>query len=147
MLKIYRTYIRSKLDYGSPVYTLAAVTPTDMLNTVLTDALRVSTGAFKSTPTDNFRILANEMKLLHTDHRRNYLNLRSYRRNYLNLGYFCQAKNNTNNTATQHVRSLCYQTLFRNKAIFQPLSPRIQQRIEKYQLKNSLYTHYSLTRS
>ena len=122
MLKIYRTYIRAKLDYGAPVYSSAAATTLDKLNTVVTDALRIATGAFKSTPTDSLHILANEMKL-------------SHRRDYLSLRYFYKTKSNTSNPATQHLIPLCYRTLFRNKAIPQPLSLRIQQSIEKYQLR------------
>ena len=121
MLRIYRTYIRSKLEYGALVYSSAAATTLDKLNTVVTDALRISTGAFKSSPTDSLHILVNERKL-------------SHRRDYLSLRYFYK-KSNTNNPATQDMTPIYYSTLFRNKAIPQPLSLRIQHSIEKYQLR------------
>ena len=59
-LKIYHTYIRAKLDYGSPAYASAAPTILNTLNSIATEALRIATGAFKSTPVDTLHILANE---------------------------------------------------------------------------------------
>ena len=37
MLKIYRTYMRAKLDYGAPIYSSAAAITLDKLKTVVTD--------------------------------------------------------------------------------------------------------------
>ena len=73
--------MRAKLDYGAPIYSSAAAITLDKLKTVVTDALRISTGAFKSTPTDSLHILANEMKF-------------SHRRDYLSLRYFYKSKSN-----------------------------------------------------
>ena len=74
-MKIYRTYIRSKLYYDAPIYASEASTIFQSLNTITTEAIRIATGAFRSTPTATLHVLANEMTL---EHRRAYLSLRYY---------------------------------------------------------------------
>ena len=106
-LKIYRMYIRAKLDYGAPVYASASPTLLNSLNVITTEAIRIATGAFKSTPTKSLYLLANEMKL-------------QYRREYISLRYFYKIKSLTNNPATPHLIPLAYRTLFRNKEIAMP---------------------------
>ena len=75
IMKIYRMYINAKLDYGAPVYASASKAILDTLNPITTEALRIATGAFISTPTDTLYVLTNEIKL---DHRRSYLSIRYY---------------------------------------------------------------------
>ena len=60
LMKIYRTYVRSKLDYGSIVYASATQTKLQKLDVVATEALRIATGAFVSTPLESLYVLANE---------------------------------------------------------------------------------------
>ena len=75
LVKIYRTYVRSKLDYGSIVYTSATQTELQKLDVVANEALRIATGAFASTPVESLYVLANESKLAE---RRETLSLRYY---------------------------------------------------------------------
>ena len=49
LMKSYEMYIRSKLDYGSPLYASASDTLLKTLNSIATEAIRIATGAFKST--------------------------------------------------------------------------------------------------
>ena len=63
LLRIYRALIRSKIDYGCIVYGSASETALKHLDVVVNDAMRISTGAFKSTPIKNLNILCNEPEL------------------------------------------------------------------------------------
>ena len=47
---IYRTLIRSKIDYGSIVYDSAALQDLKALETTANEAMRIASGCFKSTP-------------------------------------------------------------------------------------------------
>lgn len=50
MLRLYRALIRSKLDYGSSIYATAKPQILNTLNPVHNSALRLCTGAFRSSP-------------------------------------------------------------------------------------------------
>ena len=71
LLHVYRLIIRPKLDYGSIIYGSASNTILQQLDAVHHDALRISTGAFKSTPVENLYILCTEPSL--ADRRRDIL--------------------------------------------------------------------------
>ena len=101
-MKIYRTYIRSKLNHGSPIYASAASTILQSLNTITTEAIRIATGAFRSTPTATLHVLANEMTLEH-------------RRAYLSLRYYYKIKNSKRYPATLHLIPVTYKTLLETR--------------------------------
>ena len=61
LLKVYRAFIRAKLDYGAIVYGSASKSALNSLNGAVTEALRICTGSFKTTPIENLHILTNEM--------------------------------------------------------------------------------------
>ena len=103
-MKIYRMYIRAKFDYGAPAYASASSTLLNSLNVIATEAIRIATGAFKSTPTESLYMLANEMKL-------------QYRREYLSLRYCHKIKSLTDSPATPYLIPLAYRTLFRNEGM------------------------------
>lgn len=50
MIHIYKSFIQSRLDYGSTVYASASKTILEKLNTVLNLGARISLGAFRSSP-------------------------------------------------------------------------------------------------
>merc|ERR1712120_60280 len=54
LMKIYRIYTRSKLDYGSIVYASVTRSELQKLDVVANEALRIATGAFASTPVESF---------------------------------------------------------------------------------------------
>ena len=121
MVKIYRMFLRANLDYGAPIYAAAAPNMAPV-NSTVTEALRIATGTFKSTPTDTLHTLAHEPKFKH-------------RIEYLSLRYFYKIKSNINKPASQKLIPLSYRMLFTNKAIQLPLNLRTQKMIAKYQLR------------
>lgn len=72
LLTLYHSLIRSKLDYGSSAYGSASSSLLESLEVVHRQALRICTGAFKSSPKDSLLVEANEPSLAH---RRNQLML------------------------------------------------------------------------
>ena len=75
LLQVYRTYLRAKLDYGSIVYSSASPVELKKLDVVTNDALRIATGAFRSSPVESLYVIAEEMK---PSERREYLTVRYY---------------------------------------------------------------------
>lgn len=63
LIKIYRALIRSKLDYGSIAYTIAAKTVLKRLETFQNQALRLITGAFRTSPIQSLQLIAKEPPL------------------------------------------------------------------------------------
>jgi len=124
-MKIYRSMIRSKIDYGCQVYGSAAETTLNSLNPVVTEVLRLATGAFKSTPRDSLHVLADELPL-------------DLRREKLALRYYYKTRSIIDNPAHKHVVPLHYRNLFMNKHLPLPLSHRTQNLIERYDLRKGL---------
>ena len=62
-LNLYRALIRSKLDYGSPIYLSASKSILDSLNTIQNSSVRLALGAFRTTPTISLLFEANEPPL------------------------------------------------------------------------------------
>ena len=60
LLKLFKAFIRSKLDYGCMVYQSASHTTLKKLMPVQNEALRVCTGAFRTSPTSSLHIVCNE---------------------------------------------------------------------------------------
>ena len=119
LLKIYKIYIQSKLDYGSIVYSSANNNELTKLKVVSNDALRISTGAFKSTKIEALYGLTCEM---HPEQRRDYLSLR----------YYVKIKSQLSNPAHNCIT-------VRNEIPFtetsgKPFSHRIKDMIQKYDL-------------
>ena len=63
LLTLYRSLIRSKLDYGSIVYDAACASSKRTLDTVHHAALRIATGAFRTSPTASILVEADELPL------------------------------------------------------------------------------------
>ncbi|XP_065213540.1 uncharacterized protein LOC135840786 [Planococcus citri] len=75
LLKLYRTLIRPVLDYGCSIYTYAPENRLSRLNTIQNTAVRISTGAFRTTPTVSLLNDASECPL---DIRRQYISTSTY---------------------------------------------------------------------
>ena len=90
LLKLFKALIRSKLDYGSMVYQSASQTDLNSLYTVQNEALRVCTGAFRSSPVSSIHIECNEMPPL----------IRNWQ---LSLQYLVKLKANKENPAYKYV--------------------------------------------
>ena len=63
LLKLYRSLVRSKLDYGCVVYGSAAKTSLAKLDPVHNQGLRLSLGAFRSSPVESLYVEAHEHPL------------------------------------------------------------------------------------
>ena len=96
LMKIFRTYIRSKIDYGSIIYASASKTTLSRIDVVSNEALRIATGTFKSTPIEALYNVAEETT---PSGRRDYLTIRYYlkvRASISNPAYKCIAPKNEN---------------------------------------------------
>jgi len=62
-LHLYRSLIRSKLDYGTIIYGSARKSYLRILDPVQNQALRLCLGAFRTSPVSSFHVEANEMPL------------------------------------------------------------------------------------
>ena len=63
LLRLYRATVRSKLDYGSIVYGSARPSYLRCLNTVHHQGIRLSLGAFRTSPIESMLVLAKEPSL------------------------------------------------------------------------------------
>jgi len=63
LLKLYRSHVRSKLDYGCVVYGSARKSVLESLNRVQNAALRTCLGAFRTSPVASLHVEAGELPL------------------------------------------------------------------------------------
>ena len=109
LLKLYRSLIRSKLDYGCIVYGSARPSYINMLNTVHHQGLRLALGAFRTSPVDSFYVEAGELPLEH-------------RRIKLSLQYVTKLKSTPSNPAFNCVFRPEYEQIYiRNTKVIPPL--------------------------
>jgi len=125
LLQLYRSLIRSKLDYGCITYNSASKTDLKVLDSVANDAIRLATGAFKSTPVDSLQVLANEMPL-------------HLRRDTLTLKYFYKVKSQLNNPAFKQAIPTNYNILYRNKNLAKPFPFRAHSLIDEFDMKKNI---------
>ena len=81
LLRLYRALVRSKLDYGCEAYSSASPTVLQKLDPVHNEALRICTGAFKSSPVQSLYAESGEPPL-------------SLHREYMNLIYYTRLQRN-----------------------------------------------------
>jgi ribonuclease HI len=102
LLKLYRSLIRSKLDYGCMVYGSARPSYIEQLDPIHNQALRLCLGAFKTSPVESLYVEAQEPPL-------------SYRRDKLALQYALKLKSNPDNPAHDIVFKHRYRHAFLRK--------------------------------
>ena len=118
LLKLYRSLIRSKLDYGCIVYGSARPSYIKMLNTVHHQGLRLALGAFRTSPVESLYVEAGELPLEH-------------RRIKLSLQYVTKLKSTHTNPAFNCVfRPEYEQKYIRNTKVIPPLGIRIKEHLE-----------------
>ena len=102
LLKLYRSLVKSKLDYGCVVYGSASKTALAKLDPVHNQGLRLSLGAFRSSPVESLYVEAHEPPL-------------EIRREKLAQQYTIKLKANPGNPAYDVVFNPKYQHLYANK--------------------------------
>ena len=86
LLRLYRSLVRSRLDYGASVYGSARPSYLKKLEPVQNQALRLALGAFRTSPVSSLHVEANEMPM-------------QIRRHYLSLQYALKVYANCENPA------------------------------------------------
>ena len=102
LLRLYRSLIRSKLDYGSIVYGSARKSYLKILDSIHNEGLRLVLGAFRTSPINSLYVEANEPSL-------------SYRRQKLSLQYLLKLKSNHSNPTHKIVFKPQHKRLFERK--------------------------------
>ena len=102
LLKLYRSLVRSKLDYGCLVYGSASKTALAKLDPVHNQGLRLSLGAFRSSPVESLYVETHEPPL-------------EIRREKLALQYILKLRANPGNPAYDVVFNPKYQILYADK--------------------------------
>ena len=102
LLKLYRTLIRSKIDYGCYVYGAARKSYLKTLNTVHHEGLRLILGAFRTSPVESLYSEAYEPP-------------RKLRFTKLGLQYYSKIKSLPINPAHDCIFNSKHQTLFNEK--------------------------------
>ena len=119
LLKLYRSLVRSKLDYGCVVYGSARPSNLKMLNTVHHQGLRLALGAFRTSPVESLYVEAGELPL-------------EQRRIKLALQYITKLKATPSNPAYNCVFHPDYiQRYERNTKVIAPLGIRMKNHLEK----------------
>ena len=99
LIKLYRSLIRSKLDYGSVVYGSARKSYLQMLDPILNQSLKLCLGAFRTSQTDSLQVEARESSL-------------ALRRQKLSLQYLFKMKANTVNPASKCTFDFLHKNVF-----------------------------------
>ncbi|CAG9831558.1 unnamed protein product [Diabrotica balteata] len=114
MLSLYRTLIRSKLDYGAIAYSSATESSLKILDSIHNTALRIVLGAYRTTPIESLYCEAAEPSLYH-------------RRMYLKLTYAIKLNANPNNHTFKYDHLNRLSTFFSNKPrLHKPFHHRIK---------------------
>ena len=119
LLNLYRSLIRSKLDYGSIVYGSARPSYLKMLNTIHHQGLRLALGAFRTSPVDSLYVEAGELPL-------------EERRIKLSLQYLIKLKSTPSNPAYNCVFHPEFEQKYsRNSKTIAPLGIRMKEHLEE----------------
>ena len=118
LLTLYRSLIRSKLDYGCIVYGSARPSYLKMLDTVHHQGLRLALGAFRTSPVESLYVEAGELPL-------------EERRIKLSLQYLTKLKSDPKNPAFDCVFRPLYERRYDGSAnTIAPLGIRMKPHIE-----------------
>ena len=123
LLRIYRSHIRSKQDYGCIVYGSARRSYLAVLDPIANQGLRLCSGAFRTSPIESLQVETGEPSL-------------ETRRLKLSLQYYMKMKANPENPAYSCVVNPEYKRLFNNKpGTIPPLGIRLQPHLEDMEVE------------
>ena len=133
LIKLYRCFIRSKLDYGCIVFGSARKSYIQMLDPIQNQSLRLCLGAFRTTPVESLQVEANEPPL-------------AARRNKLALQYALKVYSNQNNPAFDSTFNPQYHQTFDRKLTAIPtFGIRVEQLLLNAGIDVDCIAAYSLT--
>ena len=119
LLNLYRSLVRSKLDYGSIIYGSARKSYLKCLDTIHHQGLRLALGALRTSPVESLYAESNEPSL--------YI-----RREKLSLQYTTKLAANPRNPAHNCVFNRKYERFYNNTpSAIKPLGLRIQQLLQQ----------------
>ena len=114
LLKLYRSLVRSKLDYGCVVYGSARQSYLRKLDSIHNQGLRLSLGVFRTSPVNSLYVEANEPSL-------------NLRRKKLSLQYYFKLKSNPDNPTHKVVFEPLYKDEFiKKEKVIPPFSLRCE---------------------
>ncbi|CAG2222946.1 unnamed protein product [Mytilus edulis] len=102
LLMLYKSLLRSVLDYGCQAFNSASITVKSKLDIIQAKALRIVLGAHKSTPLETILAESGEMPL-------------QLRRDHLSLKYYARTKQNPSNPANQLVDDCIEYQIYNHK--------------------------------
>ena len=133
LLRLYRSLIRSKLDYGSIVYGSARKSYLKILDSIHNEGLRLVLGAFRTSPINSLYVEANESSL-------------SYRRQKLSLQYLLKLKSNHFNSTHKVVFKPQYKRLFERKPnVIPPFGIRMEPIVDNLGIGTECIADYKIS--
>ena len=118
LLKLYRTLVRSKLDYGCAVYGSAKHYILKLLDPIHHQGLRIALGAFRTSPVQSLYAEAGEPSLRH-------------RRLKLSMNYFLKLKSLPDNPCHNVINNPPPSELFERTKTISPFGTRTLPHIEE----------------
>ena len=118
LLNLYRSLVRSKLDYGSIIYGSARKSYLKSLDTIHHQGLRLALGAFRTSPVESLYAESNEPSLY-------------TRREKLSLQYTTKLAANPKNPAHNCVFNPKFERFYNTPSAIKPLGLRIQPLLEQ----------------
>ena len=125
LLTLYRSLVRSKLDYGSIVYVSARKLYLKSLDTIHHQGLRLALGVFRTSPVESLYAESNEPSL--------YI-----RREKLTLQYTAKLAANPKNPAHNCVLNPKYERFYNTPSAIKPLGLRILLLLEQAGLRSAI---------
>ena len=123
LLRIFRSLVRSKLDYGCIVYGYGDKSALAKLDVVHRSGIRLSLGAFKSSPKEALYVEANEPPL-------------EIRRKELAMRYALKIKSNPNNPVYDSLFHLPYSAKYEKKP-YEPIGESIKKLFREADINKS----------
>ena len=118
-MRLYKAVIRPKIDYGCIVYGAASETSLRSLDVVANEAMRITSGAFKTTPVSSMQIMNSEAPL-------------ELQRAELLMKYYYKPRCHLQNPAYGCVINDILLNFLTRPRIKNPLIVRIQQTLQVY---------------
>lgn len=119
-MRLYKAVIRPRLDYGSIVYGSASAAALSSLEVVANEAMRIASGAFKSSPISSLQVLTNEAPL-------------SLRRAELLLKYYYKNKSHIQGPAYNSIVNESLLQFFVSKHYEKPIIVRTRRTLDLFQ--------------